>query len=74
MESGETLACSYTELAHHFGFFLTLAGITTVKQIRENAFDIKATSRLNKLYVELLKQNSDWEVRREELNRAMGTD
>lgn len=68
MEDGETLACSYADLANHFGFFLTLAGITTVKQIRENAFDIKATSRLNKLYVELLKENPDWEDQREELN------
>jgi len=68
MEDGETLACTYAELANHFGFFLSLAGITTVKQIRENAFDIKATSRLNKLYVELLKENPDWEERREELN------
>jgi len=68
MVDGETLACEYAKLADHFGFFLTLAGITTVKQIRENAFDIKATSRLNKLYVELLKENPDWEERREELN------
>ena len=39
-----------------------LAGITTVKQIRENAFDIKATGRLNRLYVELLKENPDWDT------------
>lgn len=57
---GETLACSYEDMPDHFGFFLPLAGITTVKQIRENAFDIKATSRLNKLYVELLKENPEW--------------
>ncbi len=50
---GETLACDYAKFHDHFGFFLPLAGITTVKQIRENAFDIKATGRLNKLYVEL---------------------
>ncbi len=67
---GETLACNFEDLANHFGFFLPLAGITTVKQIRENAFDIKATSRLNKLYVELLKENPDWDTtqRREDLN------
>ncbi len=52
---GETLACAYPDFSDHFGFFLALAGITTVKQIRENAFDIKATGRLNRLYVELLK-------------------
>ena len=54
-------------------FFLPLAGITTVKQIRENAFDIKATGRLNRLYVELLKENPDWDKaeRREDLNHFM---
>ena len=67
---GETLACGYEKLADNFGFFLALAGITTVKEIRNNAFDIKATSRLNKLYVELLKHNPDWDTseRREEMN------
>ncbi len=71
--SGETVACSYQEFPDHFGFFLPLAGITTVKQIRENAFDIKATSRLNKLYVELLRENPDWgtDERRPEMNHFM---
>lgn len=55
--SGETVACEYKDFPNHFGFFLTLAGITTVKQIRESSFDIRATSRLNRLYVELLKDN-----------------
>ena len=57
----------------HFGFFLPLAGITTVKQIRENAFDIRATSRLNRLYVELLKDNPDWGTaeRRHDMNHFM---
>jgi hypothetical protein len=70
---GETIATEYSEFHNYFGFFLPLAGITTVKQIRENAFDIKATSRLNKLYVELLKGNPEWatEERREELNHFM---
>jgi hypothetical protein len=45
---GETVACDYADFHDHFGFFLPLAGITTVKQIRENAFDIKATGRLNR--------------------------
>src|SRR5690606_11940658 len=58
--SGETVACDYKDFPNHFGFFLALAGISTVKQIRENAFDIRATSRLNRLYVELLRHNPDW--------------
>lgn len=67
---GETLACAYPDVANHFGFFLPLAGISTVRQIRENAFDIKATGRLNRLYIELLKDNPEWatEARREDLN------
>ncbi len=70
---GETVACDYPDFHNHFGFFLPLAGITTVKQIRENAFDIKATSRLNRLYIELLRENPDWgtEARREDLNHFM---
>ena len=47
--SGETVACAYRDFADHFGFFLPLAGITTVKEIRESSFDIRATSRLNRL-------------------------
>jgi hypothetical protein len=67
---GETVACAYADFHDHFGFFLPLAGITTVKQIRENAFDIKATGRLNRLYIELLRENPEWDTadRREELN------
>ncbi|MGH8226700.1 MAG: class I SAM-dependent DNA methyltransferase [Steroidobacteraceae bacterium] len=61
LASGETVACGYPEFPDHFGFFLPLAGISTVRQIAENAFDIRATSRLNKLYVELLKCNPEWE-------------
>jgi hypothetical protein len=73
LADGETIACDYPDFHDHFGFFLALAGITTVKQIRENAFDIKATGRLNRLYVELLKENPDWDGddRREEMNHFM---
>jgi hypothetical protein len=64
------IVCDYPAFPNHFGFFLPLAGITTVKQIAENAFDIRATGRLNRLYVELLKGNPDWDTaaHREELN------
>jgi hypothetical protein len=70
---GETVACAYSQFADHFGFFLALAGITTVRQIRENAFDIKATSRLNRLYIELLKENPDWgsDAKRADLNHFL---
>jgi hypothetical protein len=67
---GGTVACAYSDFHDHFGFFLPLAGITTVRQIAENAFDIKATGRLNRLYIELLKDNPEWSTaaRREDLN------
>lgn len=73
LASGETVACAYRDFPDHFGFFLPLAGITTVKQIRESAFDIKATGRLNRLYVELLKDNPDWgtAARRPDMNHFM---
>ena len=71
--NGETIACQYKDFPDHFGFFLPLAGITTVREITENAFDIRATSRLNRLYVELLKDNPDWgsAERRHDMNHFM---
>jgi hypothetical protein len=71
--SGDTVASPYPEFAKHFGFFLPLAGISTVRQIAHNPIDIKATGRLNKLYVVLLQDNEDWgtEARRPELNQFM---
>jgi hypothetical protein len=73
LNSGETVACQYQKFPDHFGFFLPLAGISTVKQIRESAFDIKATGRLNRLYVQLLKDNPEWGTgeKREQMNHFM---
>ena len=73
LATGETIACAYGDFPDHFGFFLPLAGISTVKQIRESAFDIKATGRLNRLYVELLKDNPEWgtAARRRDMNHFM---
>ncbi len=71
--SGETVACAYADFPNHFGFFLQLAGITPVKQIRDSSIDIRATGRLNRLYVELLKDNPEWgtEERRHDMNHFM---
>ena len=60
LTTGHTVACTYKDFPDHFGFFLPLAGITTVEQVRESSFDIRATSRLNRLYIELLKDNPGW--------------
>ena len=71
--SGDTVVCPFRAFPDHFGFFLSLAGISTVRQISENAFDIRATSRLNRLYVELLKDNPEWGTseRRHDMNHFM---
>ena len=73
LECGETVACVFKDFPDHFGFFLPLAGITTVKQLRDSSFDIRATSRLNRLYVELLKDNPEWGAAecRHEMNHFM---
>ena len=69
----EPLVCDYADFPDRFGFFLPLAGITTVGQIRESAVDIKATGGLNRLYLELLKKNPELETpsRRHEMNHFM---
>ena len=70
---GDTVACTFKDFPDHFGFFLPLAGITTVEQVRESSFDIRATSRLNRLYVELLKDNPAWGTvgRQHDMNHFM---
>lgn len=71
--TGDTLACEYPKFAGHFGFFLPLAGISTIKEIKDSAVDIRATGRLNKLYLELLRENPGWakEERRHDMNHFM---
>lgn len=71
--TGETIACDYSDLPNHFGFLLPLAGISTIKEIKDNPIDVRATSRLNKLYVELLDENPEWasEERRADMNHFM---
>ncbi len=73
LAGGETIACAYPDFPDHFGFFLPLAGISTVKEIKDNPIDVRATGRLNKLYVELLRENPDWAAneRRPDMNHFM---
>jgi len=68
---GETIACDYQDFPNHFGFFLPLAGISTIKEIKDNPVDVRATGRLNKLYVELLRENPDWGKRSHDMNHFM---
>ncbi len=73
LASGETIAPEYRDFARHFGFFLPLAGISTIKEIKDNPIDVRATGRLNKLYIELLRDNPEWatEARRPDMNHFM---
>ncbi|WP_116893263.1 class I SAM-dependent DNA methyltransferase [Pseudomonas savastanoi] len=70
---GETITCAYSDFPNHFGFLLPLAGISTIKEIKDNPIDVRATSRLNKLFVELLSYNPDWAKaeRRHDMNNFM---
>lgn len=73
LNSGEAIACRFVDFPKHFGFLLPLAGISTVAEIKNNPIDIKATGRLDKLYVALLEENSDWakQENREDFNHFM---
>ena len=71
--TGEMVTCRYTDFPNHFGLFLPLAGISTIKEIKDNPIDVRATGRLNKLYVELLRENPEWAKaeRRGDMNHFM---
>ncbi|CAN4279981.1 lactate dehydrogenase [Pseudoxanthomonas sp. LjRoot125] len=73
LASGDAIACEFPQFPDHFGLFLPLAGISTIKEIKDNPIDVRATGRLNKLYVELLRENPDWATtaRRPDMNHFM---
>lgn len=71
--SGETIACEYKDFADHFWFWAPLAGITRTKELKETKLDRSAAKRLNRLYIELLKDNPEWgkAERRHDMNHFM---
>lgn len=73
LATDELVACDYQDFPNHFGLFLPLAGISTIKEIKDNPIDVRATGRLNKLYVELLRENPDWakDQHRADMNHFM---
>ena len=73
LATGDAIACDFSRFPDHFGFFLPLAGISTIKEIKDNPIDVRATGRLNKLYVELLRENPEWAkaARRPDMNHFM---
>ncbi len=38
--TGETITCDYPDFPNHFGFLLPLAGISTIKEIKDNPIDV----------------------------------
>ena len=71
--SGDIVSCAYDDFPNHFVFFWPLAGLSKTKQLSESEFDVRATLRLNKLYVTLRADNPDWGTpeRRHEMNHFM---
>jgi len=73
LTSDEELRCDYTALPDRFAFFLPLAGITIARRIADNAFDIRATRKLNQLYLQLVRDNPEWgtDARSEDMSLLM---
>ncbi|MGE6210573.1 class I SAM-dependent DNA methyltransferase [Comamonas aquatica] len=60
LKAGTVLDIEYGKLNDSFDYFLPLAGIERYEGIAESEADIKATSRLAKLYDAILESNADW--------------
>jgi hypothetical protein len=50
LATGETIAHDYPDFARCFGFFPPLASISTIKEIKDNPIDVRATGRLNQRF------------------------
>lgn len=53
----DTLDIEFQDLDKHYDFFLPLAGMEKTTHIDENPADVKASTKLAKLYDEILKDN-----------------
>ena len=71
LQTGDVIACDYTDLPNHFVFFWPIAGLSKTKQLSESEFDVRATLRLNKLYITLRSENPDWGNRPHDMNHFM---
>ena len=69
IKTGGTLNCTIKELGYDFRFFLPLANYERFRVPEEQELDVKATSRLTKLYDALIRHNPGWEAREHEMNR-----
>jgi hypothetical protein len=48
LTSGETITPDFPDFRNHFGFPLPLAGISTIKEIKDNPIDVRATARVQR--------------------------
>ena len=48
--SRETINCDCMAHPDHIGFFPSLGGISTIKELKRNPIDMRVAGRLNKLY------------------------
>lgn len=71
LHTGGVIACAYSDLPNHFVFFWPIAGLSKTKQLAESEFDVRATLRLNKLYVTLRTDNPNWGTRSHDMNHFM---
>lgn len=73
LQTGEVKVFAYADLPNNFVFFWPLAGLSKTKQLAESEFDVRATLRLNKLYVTLRTDNPEWGTpeRRHDMNHFM---
>lgn len=71
LNGGETVACGYADIPDKFAFFLPLAGVTYTRELKETELDRRAAKRLQRLYLELLKDNPDWASRQYDMNHFM---
>lgn len=60
LRAGEFIECDFAAFPEHFGYFLPLAGIEIVADIKDNIVDIRATNRLRRLYTSLFEANPQW--------------
>ena len=73
LNTGETVAPALPTSPATSASSSILAGISSVKEIKDNPIEVRATGRLRNLYFKLLKDNPDWatNARRHDINYLM---
>lgn len=71
--TGNTAYSDYSDIYDHVEFLLPLAGISYTKELQDTKLDRSAARHLQKLYLDLLRDNPDWGTvkRRSDMNHFM---